>query len=147
MSIAIKVLTLAKVEFAIKGGGHTANRGWANTDKGVLISLSELDTLQVASGTDYVQVGAGRHWEEVYKYLDARQLSAVGGRMTGVGVSGYLLGGGISYISNERGFGCDNVKNYEVCKIYFRGSIASSCTWTNRLCVGCPCRWQYRQCK
>ncbi|KAH0606251.1 uncharacterized protein H6S33_003912 [Morchella sextelata] len=127
VSLAVKILALAKVEFAIRGGGHTANAGWANTKKGVLISLSELKTLNAKSG--YVEVGAGLHWEEVYEYLDARQLSVVGGRMTGVGVSGYLLGGGISYISNERGFGCDNVKNYQV--VLGDGRIVSANAQTN----------------
>lgn len=34
--------------------------------------------------------------------------------MAPVGVSGLVLGGGISFFSNERGWACDNVASYEV---------------------------------
>lgn len=35
-------------------------------------------------------------------------------QMAPVGVSGLILGGGISFFSNERGWACDNVASYEV---------------------------------
>jgi FAD/FMN-containing dehydrogenase len=42
------------------------------------------------------------------------KVSVVGGREAGVGVGGFTLGGGISYFSGRYGWGCDNVRSYEV---------------------------------
>jgi FAD/FMN-containing dehydrogenase len=41
-----------------------------------------------------VEIGAGLTWTEVYTYLVPKGLTVVGGRIDGVGVSGFTLGGG-----------------------------------------------------
>jgi FAD/FMN-containing dehydrogenase len=41
-----------------------------------------------------VEIGAGLTWTEVYAYLVPRGLNVAGGRINGVGVGGFTLGGG-----------------------------------------------------
>ena len=41
-----------------------------------------------------VEIGAGLTWTDVYSYLVPKGLNVVGGRINGVGVSGFTLGGG-----------------------------------------------------
>ena len=41
-----------------------------------------------------VEIGAGLTWTDVYSYLVPKGLNVVGGRVDGVGVSGFTLGGG-----------------------------------------------------
>lgn len=41
-----------------------------------------------------VEIGAGLNWTEVYAYLLPKGITVAGGRINGVGVSGYTLGGG-----------------------------------------------------
>ena len=41
-----------------------------------------------------VEVGAGLIWTDVYSYLVPKGLNVVGGRIDGVGVAGFTLGGG-----------------------------------------------------
>ena len=41
-----------------------------------------------------VEIGAGLTWTEVYSYLIPKGLNVVGGRVDGVGVGGFTLGGG-----------------------------------------------------
>ncbi|KAL7274572.1 hypothetical protein RUND412_002518 [Rhizina undulata] len=112
VAVAVKTLVETNTPFAVKSGGHSSNPGWADINGGVLLTLSNLKSLVIQEG--YVEVGPGNIWGDVYKFLDPLGLSAVGARVSGVGVGGYLLGGGLSYLSNERGWGCDNVKSFEI---------------------------------
>ena len=41
-----------------------------------------------------VEVGAGLTWDTVYRELDGKGLNVVGGRVSGVGVARFALGGG-----------------------------------------------------
>ena len=41
-----------------------------------------------------VELGAGLIWDEVYLALEPFNVTVVGGRVPGIGVSGFTLGGG-----------------------------------------------------
>ena len=49
-----------------------------------------------------VEIGAGLTWTDVYSYLVPKGLNVAGGRIDGVGVSGYTLGGGKHFSSLPR---------------------------------------------
>lgn len=49
-------------------------------------------TYNEASGT--ADIGAGLIWDDVYTALEPYAVNVVGGRVTGVGVAGFTLGGG-----------------------------------------------------
>ena len=51
-------------------------------------------TYDAAAGT--ATVGAGLIWDDVYAALAPLGVNVVGGRVTGVGVAGFTLGGGAS---------------------------------------------------
>lgn len=40
------------------------------------------------------EIGAGLIWDDVYAALEPFNVNVVGGRVTGVGVAGFTLGGG-----------------------------------------------------
>lgn len=42
-----------------------------------------------------VKIGAGLKWDEVYEYLAPYNVTVLGGRVLGVGVAGFILGGGM----------------------------------------------------
>nr|XP_036588554.1 FAD binding domain-containing protein [Colletotrichum truncatum]KAF6799927.1 FAD binding domain-containing protein [Colletotrichum truncatum] len=114
VSFAITTLTLSLTKFAVRSGGHMPVLGYNNIgSSGVLLSTSNLNTLSVSNDKATVSVGAGNRWRDVYSYLQTYNLAAVGGRIGGVGVSGLLLGGGISFHSNQYGFAADNVVRYQ----------------------------------
>lgn len=52
--------------------------------------------------------------DQVYDELEKHGRVAAGGRVAGVGVGGYLLGGGFSFHTGRHGLGCDNVCAYEL---------------------------------
>jgi hypothetical protein len=54
--------------------------------------MSRFKDIVIHPGT--VEIGAGLTWMEVYSYLVPRGINVVGGRIDGVGVGGFTLGGG-----------------------------------------------------
>ena len=97
----------------------------------VLISLSRFSQITYEPDSETAIIGAGLHWEEVYEALLPHGVTVVGGRASGVGVSGLLLGGGklilcskpflpecrrigYSYLTNQYGLAFDNIKAYEL---------------------------------
>lgn len=115
MSAAVKNLAKLRVPFAMRGGGHMPI-GTSNNinSSGVLISSSNLKQLQIGSGQKTVTVGSGNVWSDVYKYLEPYGKVVVGGRLGPIGVPGFLLGGGMSFYSNQHGFGSGNIAKYTV---------------------------------
>ncbi|CAE6515122.1 unnamed protein product [Rhizoctonia solani] len=114
VSTAVKILVENKCEFGIRGGGHATNPGWAGTNSGVLISLSKLNKVEVSEDKASVLIGAGNRWGHVYEKVGEHGVTVAGGRISDVGVSGFLLGGGLSFLMHTEGFGADNVLSYEV---------------------------------
>jgi hypothetical protein len=134
--VSAAIIALAKepgVPFALKSGGHNWNRGFSSTDGGVLISFRpNLQTTTLASDGQTAKIGPGARWVEVMQELDQSNKCVVGGRSGDVGVGGYVLQGGISYLTaqyvgyhrvlwflnlkliSSQGFSCDNVVEYEL---------------------------------
>ncbi|PTB65194.1 FAD-binding domain-containing protein [Trichoderma citrinoviride] len=100
--------------FAVKSGGHCSYASGSNAEDGITIDLSRLKDITVSEDRKSVFVGAGCRFREVYSKLEAYGLGCVGGRVSSVGVSGLIMGGGISFFSAERGLACDNVVSYEL---------------------------------
>lgn len=102
-------------------------------DTGVLLSSSGLTQLRLSDDQSTIKVGAGNTWGDVYQYLAMYELTVVGGRsgkynvtlsflivrtdnwsLGSVGVSGFLLGGGISFLGNQYGWASANVIQFDV---------------------------------
>jgi len=64
--------------------------------------------------TNVAQIQAGSIWRDVYGALEPYGATAAGGRTSTVGVAGFLTGGGNTFYTARRGFGCDQVVNFEV---------------------------------
>ncbi|KAK3360941.1 FAD binding domain-containing protein [Lasiosphaeria ovina] len=99
---------------AVRSGGH----GWPGSNSvvnGVTIDLSHLNATRYDAAANRARLQPGARWEHAYAALQAQgNVTVAGGRDGGVGVGGFLLGGGISFFSGRHGFGCDSVVNYEV---------------------------------
>ncbi|KAJ6533798.1 FAD dependent oxidoreductase [Mycena vulgaris] len=115
VSAIIRLVGATKTPFAVKGGGHTSNPGFSSTT-GVQISMNRFSevTYDAAKGT--ATIGAGLFWDDVYAALEPFGVNVVGGRVSGVGVAGFTLGGGYSWKTNQFGLTVDNVVAYELVK-------------------------------
>jgi FAD/FMN-containing dehydrogenase len=79
--------------FAVKSGGHMPNIGFASIQDGLLILTKNLNDVIYNPNTQTAVVGPGLSWEEAQQKLTGTGRVLVGGRMGGVGVGGYILGG------------------------------------------------------
>jgi FAD/FMN-containing dehydrogenase len=77
----------------VKGGGHATNPGFSSTT-GVQITMSQFSEIDYNGATQTVTLGAGLIWDDVYTALEPHGVVALGGRVTGIGVAGFTLGGG-----------------------------------------------------
>jgi FAD/FMN-containing dehydrogenase len=104
----------AGCQFAIKSGGHTPFPGAANIDNGVTLDLSQLNQIDIETEAQTASIGPGCRWGEVYSTLQSKGYTVPGGRDSNVGVGGFVLGGGISFLSPRVGLVCNAVTNFEV---------------------------------
>ncbi|KAF4950359.1 hypothetical protein FSARC_13223 [Fusarium sarcochroum] len=114
VSVIIKTLVPhTKCNLAVRSGGHTV---WAanNIDDGITIDLGLMNRTTYVKKTKIAQIQAGSIWRDVYRALEPSGVTAAGGRTSTVGVAGFLTGGGNTFYTARRGFGCDQVVNFEV---------------------------------
>ncbi|KAI0063733.1 FAD-binding domain-containing protein [Artomyces pyxidatus] len=107
------VLSVFRQPFAVKGGGHSCNPGFSST-AGVQISMTRLNQVTVNKAEGTVDIGAGAIWDDVYEALEPYGVMVAGGRIPGVGVGGFILGGGFSWKSNQYGLAIDTLVAIEL---------------------------------
>ena len=56
--------------------------------------MSAFSQVNYDASSQTAQVGAGLIWDDVYAALAPYSVNVVGGRVSGVGVAGFTLGGG-----------------------------------------------------
>ncbi|KAK7043933.1 hypothetical protein VNI00_008099 [Paramarasmius palmivorus] len=128
VSTTLSVLVQNECQFAVTSGGHNP---WPNMSNigapGVTIDMGNLSSTTVFPSADgsmpIAGVGPGARWDKVYDELDKHNLTALGGRSTGVGVGGYLLGGGIAWANAQSGLAAQNIVNYEI--VFADGTIGN----------------------
>jgi FAD/FMN-containing dehydrogenase len=114
VSAIMVVLTHQNVPFTVKSGGHVPFAGGSSIVNGVTVDMFHLNEIVVSSDRKTVSIGPGNRWVNVTDTIGPMGLAIVGGRTADVGVSGLILGGGISYFSGSKGWASDNVRNFEV---------------------------------
>ncbi|KAG1747826.1 FAD-binding domain-containing protein [Suillus paluster] len=110
---AIQILGATRTPFGVKSGGHTTNPGFSSTP-GVQIAMYLFSDITYDSDSQTAKVGTGAIWDDVYLTLEEYGVNVLGGKVTGVGVGGVILGGGFSYLTNQHGLAIDNVVSFEL---------------------------------
>jgi len=59
--------------------------------------MSKFNLLRHNEQAGTIDIGAGLRWDSVYELLNPKGFTVVGGRVRGVGVAGFILGGGTIY--------------------------------------------------
>lgn len=105
-----------KLKLTIKCGGHSY-AGHSTAFEGILLDLRNINTVDLDTVNGIVTIDAGCQWGHVYKTLINKRLDGViinGGRCPFVGVSGFILGGGLGPFTRSFGMGSDTLKEATV---------------------------------
>jgi FAD/FMN-containing dehydrogenase len=105
VSVLVLLSRLTQCPFAVKSGGHSAFPGAATVEGGITVSFQNLKSIKLSSDKKTVAVQPGNNWGDVLTALSTTGVTAVAGRIGDIGVGGLTLGGGISFITNQYGFG------------------------------------------
>lgn len=115
VAVTVKYCHERGIRLTTKAGGHSA-AGYCLNSEGVVMDLADMNGIAFApANKQQLNVGAGTRWIQAYDYLRDQQspYTPIGGGCSGVGVAGFTLGGGYSFISRSYGLGCDNVNGLE----------------------------------
>ena len=117
VAATVKFAAENQIRLTTRCGGHSAT-GYCLNSSGIVLDLRPLDQKQLDRGKRVLTLGMGNIWRSVYDYLETSQtgLTPIGGGCPGVGVGGFLLGGGFSFISRSYGLGSDNMLSLTVVK-------------------------------
>lgn len=99
------------VPVAVQATGHGAS---ALLDGALLLSTTALDHLTVLPALGTAHVGAGVRWKAVVEAAAPYGLAPVTGAAPGVGVVGYLTGGGHGPLARSLGISSDRVRAFDV---------------------------------
>jgi len=97
----------------VQGTGHGAGP-LESLDDVVLIKTERLDELEVDAEQRRARVGAGVIMRDMVDAAQADGLSGLPGSSPDVGVVGYTLGGGLSWLGRRFGFACNSVHAIEL---------------------------------
>jgi FAD/FMN-containing dehydrogenase len=94
-----------------RSGGHSYG-GWSSVTGGLIIDISEMNSMRF--GSDTVTVGTGIDLINFYSGLAARGRAVPGGSCPTVGIAGLTLGGGVGVLSRIYGLTCDNLRSLDI---------------------------------
>lgn len=107
----LRVAAAHGVPVAVRGTGHGASEP---LDDALLLSTAALHHLVVLPALGSAHVGAGVRWSEVVAAAAPYGLAPVCGSAPGVGVVGYLTGGGHGPLARAWGVSSDRVRAFDV---------------------------------
>jgi FAD/FMN-containing dehydrogenase len=105
---AVAFARRAGLEISIRGGGHNV-AGRAVTDGGLMIDLAEMKGIAVDPDRATARAEGGVVWRELNEAAAQHGLAVTGGTVSGTGIAGYTLGGGLGWLMSKYGLAADNL--------------------------------------
>jgi FAD/FMN-containing dehydrogenase len=100
------------LEVAVRSGNHSSP-GWSTTEKGIVIDLSKMKSIDVDPSGQKALIKTGSNAQEILAATYPHGLAPVLGQCGTVG-AGLLLGGGLGWLSGTHGATCDNLLSVQL---------------------------------
>jgi FAD/FMN-containing dehydrogenase len=113
VSEAVRFATREGLEIAVRGGGH-AYSGSSTCDAGMMIDLSEMNTVRVDPVRHRAFVGGGAKLADLDAATQEHGLAVPAGVISHTGVGGLTLGGGLGHLTSTFGLTIDNLEAAEM---------------------------------
>lgn len=98
---------------SVRGGGHSV-AGRAVCDGGLMIDLSAMKSVRIDPQARSALAQPGLTLGELDRASEEHGLATPLGIVSGTGISGLTLGGGIGWLNGRYGLACDNVNAFEI---------------------------------
>jgi FAD/FMN-containing dehydrogenase len=113
VAAALALAHLAGLEVSVRGGGHNV-AGRAVTDGGMMIDLAEMKVIAIDPDQATATAEGGVIWAELNDAAAEHGLAVTGGAVSGTGIAGYTLGGGLGWLVAKYGLAADNLLAVEL---------------------------------
>jgi FAD/FMN-containing dehydrogenase len=113
VSAALRSALDRELPFRLRCGGHSYE-SFSMVDEGVVIDVTDMNTISVNSERTAAVIGGGARLGDVYAKLFQVGVTIPAGTCPGVGVSGLTLGGGLGMLVRSRGLLIDSLLAVEM---------------------------------
>ncbi len=111
VSAAVRAAAERGLAVSVQSTGHGATAG---VREGVMVCTRRLNGLQLDPERRTARVEAGVVWKQVIEAAAPHGLAPLNGSQSGVGVTGFVTGGGLPLIGRPYGFAADHVRSLEM---------------------------------
>lgn len=110
LAAVVKGLTATGTRWVVRGGGHSyAANALPSGNDTVVVDVARFAGVKYEPNTGYATIGAGERLGNVYAELAGVGRLVVAGTCPAVGISGYMIGGGVGAATRRHGWGADNI--------------------------------------
>ena len=114
VAAVVSYAAAAGLRVAVQGTGHGAGARGGDLADAVLVKMERMRGVEIDAANRKARVEAGVVWAEVAEAAAEHGLAALAGSSPDVGVVGYTLGGGLSWLGRRYGLASSNVIAVEI---------------------------------
>lgn len=111
---AVKWAVKNKVPMRARAGRHNYEGYSSLVKDGIIIDISEMETVKASSSSNEAEIGAGIDMLECFEELNDMNITFPMATGPSVGLAGLTLGGGVGVTTRKFGLTCDNLLEVEM---------------------------------
>lgn len=112
---ALQLIDSERIQFSVNGGKHTGNPHFSSTKGGLQIDMRKFSKINLSKDLSFVDIGPGNVWDNIYDALQGTGKMVKGARVSGLGVGGFLTGGGgYSFFTQKYGLATDSIISIDI---------------------------------